>query len=85
MFKQYQEVELVEDMMSDELLGKPVKLHRGQRGVIVEIHRAPGLPAGYDVEFSNEHGETVAVIIVTEEKIKPLRQKHLPSSNQEVA
>lgn len=72
MFKQYQPVELVKDMMSDELLGAPVQLREGQRGIIVEIHEQPGLPVGYDVEFFDEEGETLAVMIMTKDLIRPV-------------
>ena len=85
MFKQYQEIELVQDMMSDELLGEPVQLHLGQRGVIVDIHSGPGLPTGYDVEFFNEQGETIAVMIMTKEQIRPVKAAKTSSSAQDVA
>jgi hypothetical protein len=71
MFRQYQTVELVKDMMSDGFIDDPVQMHEGQRGVIVEIHRQPGLPIGYDVEFFDEEGETLALMIMTEDMIRP--------------
>lgn len=76
MFKQYQEVELSHDMMSDELLGDPVQLKEGQKGVIVEIHSNKGVPdKGYDVEFFDDEGNTVAVMIVKEGDIRVLGAK----------
>lgn len=75
MFKQYQEVELTHDMMSDDLLGEIVPMHRGQRGVIVAIHKVVGVPTGYDVEFFDDDGETVAVMIVLKNDIKPLTEE----------
>jgi len=78
MFKQYQEVELSHDMMSDELLGDPVQLKEGQKGVIVEIHTSKGIPyKGYDVEFFDDSGNTVAVMIVKEDDIRPTHEKHV--------
>jgi len=69
-FKQYNEVQLVKDMMSDCTLGEPVLLKRGQRGVIVEIHNSASVQyTGYDVEFFSPSGETVAVMIVKEADI----------------
>lgn len=77
MFKQYQEVELSHDMMSDELLGDSVQLKEGQKGVIVEIHTSKGIPyKGYDVEFFDDNGNTVAVMIVKEEDIRPTGESH---------
>ncbi len=77
MFKQYQEVELSHDMMSDELLGDPVQLKEGQKGVIVEIHTSKGIPhKGYDVEFFDDNGNTVAVMIVKEDDIRPTSESH---------
>lgn len=81
MLKQYQEVELVKDIMSDETLGEPVLLHAGQKGVIVEIHESPSVPyPGYDVEFFDETGDTVAVMIVREEDIRALSKR--PSAEE---
>lgn len=83
MLKQYQDVELVKDMMSDESLGEPVLLRKGQKGVIVEIHTNSEVPyPGYDVEFFNDSGDTVAVMIVREEDIRALSKQ---SSAEEVA
>jgi len=83
MLKQYQDVELVKDMMSDESLGEPVLLRKGQKGVIVEIHTNSEVPyPGYDVEFFDDSGDTVAVMIVREEDIRALSKQ---SSAEEVA
>lgn len=81
MLKQYQDVELTKDMMSDETLGEPVMLRKGQKGVIVEIHKTSDVPyPGYDVEFFNDDGDTVAVMIVREEDIKAASKK--PSAEE---
>jgi len=83
MLKQYQDVELVKDMMSDESLGEPVLLRKGQKGQIMEIHINSDVPyPGYDVEFFNDAGDTVAVMIVREEDIRALSKK---TSTEEVA
>lgn len=79
--KQYQDVELVKDMMSDESLGEPVLLRKGQKGVIVEIHSSSEVPyPGYDVEFFDDAGDTVAVMIVREEDIRALSKR--PSAEE---
>ncbi|MBA3991969.1 MAG: DUF4926 domain-containing protein [Cyanobacteria bacterium DS2.3.42] len=81
MMKQYQDVELVKDMMSDESLGEPVLLRKGQKGVIVEIHSSSEVPyPGYDVEFFDDAGDTVAVMIVREEDIRALSKR--PSAEE---
>jgi len=40
--------------------------------MIMEVYNRPGFPTGYDVEFFDEAGETVAVTIVQEGDIAPL-------------
>jgi hypothetical protein len=71
MFKQYQPIELSHDRMSDETLGEPVPLKEGQPGVILEIYSRPDLGTAYDCEFFDENGNTVAVMIVQPEDIRP--------------
>ncbi len=72
MFKQYQEVILIRDSLQDTFFGEPVNLQQGQRGRIMEVYNRRGLPTGYDVEFFDEAGETIAVTIVQEGDIAPL-------------
>lgn len=86
MFNQYEEIELIHDMMSDELLGEPVQLKAGQKGIIVEIHSSTGVPyKGYDVEFFDDDGNTVAVMIVKEEDIRLAKKAEGKQAGQGVA
>lgn len=82
MFKQYQPVELVKDTMSDKTFGKPVQLREGQRGIIVEIYKQPGLPIGYEVEFFDVQGDTIALMPLTKEMIRPVQNSPLISSKR---
>jgi len=75
MFKQYQEIELTHEMLSDDLLGEVIPMKKGQHGVILEIYTRPGTPNGYDVEFFDSHHNTVAVMVVEAKDIKPRTKK----------
>ena len=66
MFEQYQKVVLVRDSLQDTFFGEPVDLRRGKEGVIMEVYNRPGFPTGYEVEFFDEDGETIAVTTVHE-------------------
>jgi hypothetical protein len=46
--------------------------------------RLPGLPIGYNVEFFDDAGETIAVATLEEKDLAPLPGR-LQESNQEVA
>ena len=81
MLKQYDEVDLVNDLMSDDLIGKPILLKAGQKGQIMEIYDSP---KGFDVEFFDKSGKTVAVMIVKEKNLKFV-QKGLTETSREVA
>jgi len=72
MFKQYQQVILIRDSLQDTFFGEPVALRQGQRGMIMEVYNRPGFPTGYDVEFFDEAGETIAVTLVQEGDIASL-------------
>lgn len=61
-------------MLSDTTLGEAVPLKAGQRGQIMEIYSPPGIPTGYHVEFFDDAGNTVALMIVTADDIRPLNQ-----------
>jgi hypothetical protein len=74
-FKQYQEVTLNLDSLQDEFFGEPVELRRGQRGTIMEIYEQAGIPTGYDVEFFDEEGESVALVTLRESDLLPFEQK----------
>ena len=74
-FKQYQEVMLNKDSLQDEFFGEPVELQRGQRGVVMEIYEKPGIPVGYDVEFFDENGESIALVTLHENDLLPLEKQ----------
>jgi hypothetical protein len=71
MFTQFQSVELIHDMLSDETIGEPTPLKEGQPGVVLEIYSRPDLGTAFDCEFFDDDGNTVAVMIVQEEDIRP--------------
>jgi hypothetical protein len=71
-YKQYDGVELTHELMSDGTMGEPIMMREGQRGVIVEIYTAPSL--GFHVEFFDDAGDTVAVMIVEDQNLRPLRK-----------
>jgi hypothetical protein len=79
MFKQYQEVVLVRESLQDTFFGTPVDLRRGQQGVIVEVYNRLGCPTGYDVEFFDADGETIAVTTVQEGDIAAVSVEELMS------
>lgn len=66
-FELFQRVALARDF--------PAKhLRRGDVATIVDCHPAlPGEEPGYSLEVFNAIGETVAVIVVNESEIQPLR------------
>lgn len=65
----------------------------GDIGVVVEQHHVPDLETGYSVEFFNMSGDTVAVIVVPESKLRRptasdrpmVRQPQAPRSVQSVS
>jgi hypothetical protein len=72
LFKMYQRVILLCESVKDDF-GEPVRVKKGQKGVIVLICRAPDVPSiGYFVEFFDKKGETIAVSVVKEEDIAAL-------------
>lgn len=71
MLKQYQEVRLNKDRLVEKLLDKTIVLHKGQEGIVVEVHKVPGLPIGYTVEFFNDKGEGIAVSTLEEKYLTP--------------
>ncbi len=69
----YQRVVLVRESLKDKLFGEPVTVRKGQKGVIVMVYVTKDVPyVGYEVEFFDEHHETIAVSTVKEEDIAPL-------------
>ena len=53
-------------------------LHKGDIATIVEVHEGePGQETGYSLEVFNAIGETVAVLVVEESKINPIRQDEI--------
>ncbi len=84
MFKQFEEVQLNLDSLDEILFGEPVRLRKGQHGVVLDVLRKPGLPLGYNVEFFDNAGETVAVTTLGEKDLAPIDDIAI-NSNQEVA
>jgi len=49
-------------------------LHKGDIATIVERHKSKqGQETGYSLEFFNAVGETIAVLVVEESKINPVK------------
>jgi hypothetical protein len=82
MLKQYQQVILNRDSLKDNFFGKPYTLQRGQQGMVMEIYKKPGTPTGYDVEFFDEHGDSVALVILHESDLLPLKEVNAPSTQK---
>ncbi len=76
-FKMYQEVVLVRGAVYDDLFGGPVKIRKGQEGVVVLINITAGVSyVGYEVEFFDSKGETIAVSTVKETDLAILPGGH---------
>ncbi len=73
-FELFQRVALARDF--------PTKhLRRGDVATIVDCHPAlPGEEPGYSLEVFNAIGETIAVIVVNESEIQPLRADEVLSA-----
>jgi hypothetical protein len=53
-------------------------LHRGDLATIVEIHEGgPAQKAGYSLEVFNAVGETIAVLVVEESEITPVKRNEI--------
>ena len=53
-------------------------LHRGDLATIVEIHEGgPAQETGYSLEVFNAVGETIAVLVVEESKITPVKRNEI--------
>lgn len=62
----YQRVVLTSDLPGDNL-------RAGDVGVVVEHYDAGGsVPEGYEVEFFSASGETIAVVSVTGDSVRPV-------------
>jgi hypothetical protein len=54
------------------------RLCRGDVATIVDVHEAEdGEEVGYSLEVFNAIGETIAVLVVEESKIEPLRRNEI--------
>lgn len=54
------------------------RLHRGDQGTIVEIQEGgPAQETGYSLEGFNAVGETIAVLVVEESKITPVKRNEI--------
>ena len=66
-YKLFMRVSLAEDLPE-------YGLHRGDLATIVERHEGqPGQETGYSLEVFNAVGETIAVLVVEESKINPVK------------
>ena len=53
-------------------------LHKGDLATIVEIHEgAPAQETGYSLEIFNAVGETIAVLVVEESRISPVKKNEI--------
>lgn len=53
-------------------------LHKGDLATIVEIHEGPPeQETGYSLEVFNAVGETIAVLVVEESKITPVKRNEI--------
>ncbi len=53
-------------------------LHKGDLATIVEMHEgSPGQETGYSLEVFNAVGETIAVLVVEESRINPVRRNEI--------
>ena len=84
MFKQYQQVQLKCASLKEVLFDEPVELTKGQHGVVLDVLKLPGLPIGYNVEFFDAKGQTVAVTTLEEKDLAPATVA-LQNTGQEVA
>ena len=56
-------------------------LRAGDVGVVVEVFRGrAGVPPGYMIEFMTLTGETVAVVDVTADAVRPVSQRDMPQA-----
>lgn len=69
------------DLFTRVALGEDVPeygLHKGDLATIVERHEGtPGQETGYSLEVFNAVGETIAVLVVEESKIRPVKQDEI--------
>jgi hypothetical protein len=66
-YKLFARVSLAEDLPD-------YGLHKGDLATIVERHEGkPGQETGYSLEVFNAVGETIAVLVVEESKINPVK------------
>jgi hypothetical protein len=69
-FTQYQEVQLKREI-KDLFFGEHVTVKPGIRGVVMEIYPRTEIETGYDVEFFDKTGNTIAVTTVQESDLEP--------------
>ena len=54
------------------------RLHNGDVAIIVDQHEGePGQETGYSLEVFNAVGETIAVLVVEESKIEPVKKNEI--------
>lgn len=62
MIKEYDVVTLGRDIQEENLKA-------GMKGKVVMIYNEPNLPTGYEIEFMDKEGNTIALITLTEKDI----------------
>ena len=74
MIEEFEEVVLLRDLPGDAL-------RTGDVGVVVEVFPGRGnVPPGYMVEFMTLTGETVAVVDVTADALRPVSERDMPQT-----
>jgi hypothetical protein len=64
--------------LTEDFPEQGLHLHKGDLATIVEIHEgAPTQETGYSLEVFNAVGETIAVLVVEESKISPVKRNEI--------
>jgi hypothetical protein len=77
------------EAFSDVVLLRDIPEHglrAGDIGVVVDVFPSrENVPAGYMIEFMTLNGETVAVIDVTADAVRPVGERDMPQARLMVA
>lgn len=65
MFQEYDVVRLKKPKSS-------LNVAMSDKGTILMVFNEPNLPRAYEVEFVDEEGHTIALVIVTDDEIEPV-------------
>lgn len=58
------------------------RVGRGDVGAVVMVYDMPGLPLGLEVEFFDEDGETLAVLTLDADDVRPANNEDRPLSHK---